>query len=195
MLVGLLGGMLLASTGCGAMRCQTCGTPGTFGPNRFSGSCDDGCGPACGPMRGLSRFGACNDCNCDPCGCDPCGCDPCSCGRCWYRGPLSCVFAFFTPRFWCGPNCGERYWGDFYSDPPNCQDPCDCHGNFVGHGYRESGYPVDEYHEGGCPHCGHSANLIQEGDARPIPAGSTTSSRVISTSSKPTGAPHRATRS
>jgi hypothetical protein len=57
---------------------------------------------------------------------------------------LSCVFALIMRgcgwgSTWCGGNCGERYWGDFYNDPPDCCDPCDCHGNFTG---------------GGCSHCG-----------------------------------------
>ncbi len=52
---------------------------------------------------------------------------------------MSCLFALFTPGCWCGRGCGERYWGDFYSDPPDCWDPCDCYGNYTG---------------GGCRHCG-----------------------------------------
>jgi hypothetical protein len=40
---------------------------------------------------------------------------------------------------WC-PSCGgDRYWGDFYSDPPDCWDPCDKYGNYTG---------------GGCSTCG-----------------------------------------
>ncbi|MFI4876792.1 MAG: hypothetical protein ACIALR_15685 [Blastopirellula sp. JB062] len=33
----------------------------------------------------------------------------------------------------CGSGCGDEvYWGEWWSDPPTC-DPCDCHGNWVGH--------------------------------------------------------------
>jgi hypothetical protein len=33
----------------------------------------------------------------------------------------------------CGAGCGQdRYWGDFYSDPPDCWDPCDQYGNYTG---------------------------------------------------------------
>jgi hypothetical protein len=49
----------------------------------------------------------------------------------------------FTPNSWCGPSCGERYWGDFYSDPPDCWDPCDHCGNYTG---------------GGCHNCGGSSH-------------------------------------
>ena len=85
---------------------------------------------------------------------------------CWYRGPLSCLFALFGRGFWCGPNCGERYWGDFYGDPPDCEDPCDCHGNYAG-GCRSCGGGYHDgavYHDGGtynesggCKNCGRSA--------------------------------------
>ena len=120
---------------------------------------EEGCGPACGPRCPVRPFACaprcartCGDCDtcaeadCGracraPCGrccntcCNTCGdsCGDCCgdgcCERCWHRGPLSCFFALFTPWCWCGPGCGDRYWGDFYSDPPNCWDPCDCRGN------------------------------------------------------------------
>jgi hypothetical protein len=138
--------------GCG---CGPCGN-----------ECDDGCGPTCGPpcrpvrTACAPRRAVVADCNegcgcecarpcrtvgcrsCSPCGdscCDPCA-DPCGSGCCyarpWYRGPLSCIFALFTPNCWCGPSCGERYWGDFYSDPPDCWDPCDGCGHYTGRGCR-----------------------------------------------------------
>jgi len=47
---------------------------------------------------------------------------------------LSCLFDILAHRSWCGPSCGERYWGDFYSDPPDIWDPCDCYGNYTGRG-------------------------------------------------------------
>jgi hypothetical protein len=49
-----------------------------------------------------------------------------------YCGPLTPLFALFTRDSWCGSGCGERYWGDFYGDPPDCCDPCDRCGNFTG---------------------------------------------------------------
>lgn len=107
-----------------ARLCGDCGSP-----------CDGDCGAPC--RRPIGRCGSCGPCGrCSSCGTcsDPCA-DPCgngSCGRTWHRGPLSCVFALFMGGYWCGPSCGQRYWGDFYSDPPDCMDPCDCGGNFTG---------------------------------------------------------------
>lgn len=204
MLVGLLGGLLLASTGCCGARYGTCGSCGPMGPNLGVEPCDEGCGPTCGPscgpvrrpLVGSRRVAVCDDCGCDPCGCNPCG----GRGRCWYRGPLSCVFALFTPGFWCGPNCGGRYWGDFYSDPPNCQDPCDCYGNYAG-GSPSTGVEMEgEYREGGCPHCNRSAHGVQPGgNTQLMPAeddGDMVSSteRKVTKQTRSTNEPHRAAR-
>lgn len=35
-------------------------------------------------------------------------------------------------RLACGSGCGEVYWGEWISDPPDCADPCDQCGNYVG---------------------------------------------------------------
>ena len=35
---------------------------------------------------------------------------------------------------WCGCGCGERYWGDWCGDPPDCCEPCDRCGNWTGPG-------------------------------------------------------------
>jgi len=33
----------------------------------------------------------------------------------------------------CGKGCGEIYWGEWISDPPDCCDPCDqCYGCYTG---------------------------------------------------------------
>ena len=96
--------------------------------------CDD-CGGECAQPCGRPCFGRCTT-GCDPCG-DPCG-DGCY-GRPWYRGPVSCLFALFSPQCWCGPSCGERYWGDFYSDPPDCGIRAMTRGNYSGGGCRACG--------------------------------------------------------
>jgi hypothetical protein len=31
----------------------------------------------------------------------------------------------------CGCN-GEMYWSEWHNDPPYCQDPCNCHGQWIG---------------------------------------------------------------
>jgi hypothetical protein len=181
LLFGLLVGLLAAGAGCGVNQsycCHPCGGCGGCGccGDECGGCCGSGCAP-CAPHRAV--VAGCDDgcgCGCTkPCGavgcrtcspCSPCGdccCDPCAdpCGNCcyarpWYRGPLSCLFALFTPNCWCGPSCGQRYWGDFYSDPPDCCDPCDRCGNYAGCGCHNCGgsYPghvSGGYGNGGSP--------------------------------------------
>ena len=145
---------------------RPCITQGDCPPGFGMDGCDEGCGPICGPTRRPVRPTGCAprrswvaaDCGagcdmecgrpcrgpycrrCAPCD-DPCM-DPCgdACyGRCWHRGPLSCLFALLMRGSWWGPNCGEAYWGDFYSDPPDCWDPCDGYGNYTGHGCDSCG--------------------------------------------------------
>jgi hypothetical protein len=41
------------------------------------------------------------------CLCKPCGCTGCD---------------------------GEFYWSEWHNDPPYCHDPCNCHGDWIGHG-------------------------------------------------------------
>jgi hypothetical protein len=51
-------------------------------------------------------------------GCNDCGvaaCEPgCGCGA------------------GCSSGCGEVYWGEWTNHPPDCCDPCDNYGNYVG---------------------------------------------------------------
>jgi hypothetical protein len=121
--------------------------------------CDSGCGSGC-------RGGDCGwDSGCD-CGhpnywpsgasCDPCNgnsccdsCRPMTCHDKTYCGPLTPLFAMFTRDSWCGSGCGERYWGDFYGNPPDCCDPCDRCGNYTGRGCGGCGEC------GGCNSCGN----------------------------------------
>lgn len=168
-----LGAILTTNSGCGLLQAifsyKPCVMRGTCGTGE-SGMCDEGCEEGYGPVYGLPRravappvFGprravVCeDDCDCGrpyrrPFVCprcarcanscwDPCG-DRCY-GRVWHRGPLSCLFALFIRPSYYGPSCGERYWGDFYSDLPDCWDPCDCYGNYTG---------------GGCQNCSRHNN-------------------------------------
>ncbi|MEN6450539.1 MAG: hypothetical protein ABFC96_08620 [Thermoguttaceae bacterium] len=187
---------------------------------------DGGCGTRCGPVRGgcgMHRarvYGDCGDDGCPDCGrpcrlrcrscgsCGSCGTcgdcgdacsDPCgdSCyGRPWHRGPLSCLFALFTPCSWCGRGCGERYWGDFYSDPPDCWDPCDCSGNYTGGGSM-SGGPVSG---GGCRHCGGGGGGYSSCQGGHMSDGMTSDENVVSdrvvspAGPRQSGEPHRATK-
>jgi hypothetical protein len=182
--LGLLGALMTASTGCGlfqAIFCyDSCG-PRNCGSSMCGEPCDEGCGAGCGVVhRPVRTAGCCSarkavvaECD-DECGgecgrpcrnayrggcdtCDPCA-DPCT-GRVWHRGPLSCVFALFTPNTWCGPSCGQRYWGDFYSDPPACHDPCDCYGNYADGGVSTGGVSTG----GGCRSCGGGVSHARRG--------------------------------
>ena len=57
--------------------------------------------------------------HCNKACCDPCCEDDCLLGR------------LLHPDKYCGCACGEAYYGDWKSHPPEC-DPCDCHGNYTG---------------------------------------------------------------
>ena len=114
----------------------------------FSAILSSGCccfnNGACGPREScclcLPCFkcpprwnGCCNDCGPSPC--ESCS-DYCNgCGDC---GLLSHV-GFFGIRgcLTCKRGCGEIYYDEWCSDPPDCCDPCDkCHGVYTG----QSGY-------------------------------------------------------
>lgn len=45
-------------------------------------------------------------------------------------------------RTWCGPSCGEVYWNEWFSHPPDCCDPCSDGACFQG---RKTKYVI------GCP--------------------------------------------
>ena len=192
---------------------RPCVSQGDCGPGYCGSGCDEGCGPACAPMRRPVRapmrippramarancdVGCGIECgrpcrgpycgSCVPCG-DPCG-DPCGSGcygRCWHRGPLSCLFALLTRGCWWGSGCGcseERYWGDFYSDPPDCWDPCDCYGNYTGGGCADCGGGYggfSGYTDGGIASSG--GQIISQTD------------RAVTSVPKMATVPHRATR-
>ena len=200
MIIGLLGGLLASNTGCGLFRTAFCCRPCTSrgGPVVADGVCDDGCGSSCGtvaPRRGCGG-------GCDPCA-DPCGSG--SYGRPWHRGPLSCVFALFNPETWCGGGCGERYWGDFYNDPPDCQDPCDNRGNYTGGGCQTCGRNNGGYtasrSSGGCRNCGGNTDTVEQYDdsdmSRSTPVSTNQmASRTnrVSAAPRPANQPHMAVR-
>ncbi len=218
LLSGLLGGLLATNTGCGLLQAVFCYRPcmargGCASCN--SDDCDGGCGPVYQrPMRGplVRHARAYNECEpacgrpsrgvgCQTCEtCDPCA-DPCgqgSYGRCWHRGPLSCVFGLLMNGCWLGgcSGCGERYWGDFYSDPPDCWDPCDGYGNYSGGGGCQSCGQGGV--SGGCQSCGHRANAdvfdddfqgsVQNGRERII----SQNDREVVPAPTPAGQPHKA---
>lgn len=101
---GPLGLGLVCKNNCGV----PCGPHGHHGLLRGHHGCGPDCGPACGP---------------GPTCCKPSlTCSPCGGGlKYWLNG-----------RCFCGPSCCDRYWGEWVSDPPNCCDPCNQCGHFVG---------------------------------------------------------------
>ncbi|HUT10315.1 MAG TPA: hypothetical protein VMY42_07460 [Thermoguttaceae bacterium] len=144
-LLGLICISLAATSGCGCLHgwlyspfgpgtlvdTRNCGPgcesvcPGPCGPGGCPMPCAAPCEPACAE--------GCGPPCAEPCG-PPCGpaCGP-GCGHC-YPGPLACVLGLLHAPTWYGPACGERYWGDFHGDPPDCCDPCNRHGDYVGAG-------------------------------------------------------------
>ncbi|MGQ9574891.1 MAG: hypothetical protein ACUVUC_06200 [Thermoguttaceae bacterium] len=172
MLVSLVCGLLLSSSGCGVFHALVYEP---FGPNTLCDTtrCQAAAwrepdeapveeawwGPPCRWHRPLGcrcRAGVCQD---------PCelGGDPWW-GPCvgWCRGPLAWVFSLFHCGTFCGNGCGERYWGDWYGDPPDCCDPCDNYGNFTGggagcgdwDGLGEPDPAPQAARNGVCPYCG-----------------------------------------
>ncbi len=205
LIFALLGGLLSIGSGCGLMQAIFCYRPcvmrGDCPPGPCDSFCGDDCGD-CGPAWGMPRGRVAvprravvsDDCGvvrgpiCGPAcgGYDPCmdPCGECCYGRCWHRGPLSCIFALFMRESWYGPSCGERYWGDFYSDPPDCWDPCDCYGNYSGGSqnvYSRQARRVDrysgDYFDYGMPNGGGGEQIISENE------------RVVAPAPRPTPAP------
>jgi len=76
----------------------------------FSGCC----GPAFRVCDGYGGGAAGPCCNT--------GCDPCN----WHPGK------HLFGKIGCNSGCGDLYWSDWHSQPPDCCDPCDRCGNFVG---------------------------------------------------------------
>ncbi len=150
----IISGMLLSMLG----GCDSCGSRSNFMhpcvPHTSSWN-DDCNGGDCGYAVSRPRCGSYNVCgsrSCGSCGdCDSCG----SCSRpraCC--GLLTPIAALFSRETWSCHGCGERYWGDWYSDPPDCHDPCDRCGNFVGNGgWNGWGGPAVKS-SGGCRNCG-----------------------------------------
>jgi hypothetical protein len=99
-----------------------------------------------------------------------------------YHGPLTWLFAIFEYGY-CDSGCGETYWGEFHSDPPDCCDPCDNCGNYIGPspGLVPGGSPVDgagvEVPAGGGCNCGTASHLpearavAQSGQHGAVPQG------------------------
>ena len=92
-------------------------------------NCRGGCGQSCGSSCGASCGAACGA-SCGPsCGCDSCAtCGPSlTCSQC-----CGGIKYWLNGRCYAGRSCGQKYWGEWVSDPPYCCDPCNQCANFVG---------------------------------------------------------------
>jgi len=118
----LIAGLIASNTGCCVNR---------FGP---------GCGPlvsSCGDCQGVCGAGYAQGYCGGYEGCDTGCCNSCTpCGNGCVSG-LDCLlapFAMLNRMFVCSGGCGEIYWDEWISDPPDCRDPCDPCANWNGQG-------------------------------------------------------------
>ncbi len=95
-----------------------------------SGCCIDRFG-GCGYYNGGTEEYSVNEC----CGSN-CGrhspYERCGRGSCLRK--LTSPFRRLASLATCGGGCGEVYWDEWLSDPPDCCDPCDDCGNWTGDG-------------------------------------------------------------
>jgi len=116
------GGCGLEACGCGHCGEPTCGG-GACGLSPSApcdtGGCEQGDCGACHlcQRRGVPRLKGCNYTGY-------------GCGwRTW--NPIGWLFSCHPKDNWCS-GCGDAYYGDYISEPPDCCDPCDCFGNWTG---------------------------------------------------------------
>ena len=110
---GPCGGGMACGNGCGSILPQ---------PIVYPGSSDcEGCDSTlawCRPAGGQGGWGG---------SCGSCSSHGSPCGGCGLLNFLRC-------RMTSCKGCGEMYYGEWMSDPPDCCDPCDaCTGDFTGH--------------------------------------------------------------
>jgi hypothetical protein len=170
--VATVSGATWVNPGCCSDGCGGCGCGDSSGSgyNWWSvkgcacrnDCCDDDCGhPCCG-----SRAGGCGRCGC--------GCRPMTCHDKTYCGPLTAIFSIFTHDSWSSCGCGQRYWGDFYGDPPDYCDPCDRCGNYTGRwngwgGGNGCGCGGTSYGGTGCTNCGGGQPTMEQVSPSPVP--------------------------
>ncbi len=109
---------------------------GSSGCGLHHAYCTNDCG-GCSDAVIVAEGGGCSDGGCVEGGC---GGDiyPGTCGAksLGYHGGLSgfCL-PLLSTRLACGSGCGDVYWNEWICDPPECCDPCDDGGCWVGPQY------------------------------------------------------------
>jgi hypothetical protein len=170
----------MMARGVGLAACLTlllasgCVCRGPCGVIRDPLACDPTCGHPCLPALNYDRVwrGGCNECG-------DCG----GAGNYYHCGLLPVLRAHLGMHGTCGRGCGEVYWGEWVSDPPDCCDPCNSCGDWQNqqccspgmlrrlwwgaHGYRLGGPHGDANCCGGCNGCGggpvHSVGYVGGG--------------------------------
>lgn len=164
LVLGTVAALALAASGCGVFCPVFYPSYGRgFGPDivRYPDYADGfepsaGGGPACGRgvggWRSPGRYGACEACG-QPC--DSAECGPYTDGHC---GPLTLIFDLFRSHGFWGSGCGGRYYGEWWSDPPDCCDPCD---------FNTGGVPYDgsvvPSQPAPCTDCQQAASVRRQG--------------------------------
>ena len=69
----------------------------------------------------------------------PGSCGTCTGGSCGGLGSLA--LPLLSSRLACGSGCGGVYWNEWVSDPPDCCDPCNDCGCWVGPRCESAAYP------------------------------------------------------
>ena len=93
---------------------------------RFS-NMSGGCG-GCASANGIVADGGCDSCGLGES--FPNSCGRCSTGAC--GGFSGMVLPLLSSKLACGSGCGDVYWNEWACDPPECCDPCDTYGCWVG---------------------------------------------------------------
>ena len=106
-----------------------------------------------------SGCNSCSDGGCDSCSASDCqDCNavgpevvfPGSCGTCQPGCATGGLLPLLTTKLACGSGCGSMYWNEWISDPPECSDPCDNCGCWVGRNCGPNYGPAAYNHR----HCG-----------------------------------------
>jgi hypothetical protein len=113
---------------CPCVGCNGCGQGG--GGCGTSCGCGDSCEPACGCGSSCEPSCGCGS-SCGPAGsaCCPHKCCLKNCGFCCGCGNVVNALCKCAP---CSGCSSEIYWSEWHNDPPYCQDPCNCNGEWVG---------------------------------------------------------------